>query len=219
MLCTFSKPAFQRKTCLTKCSGSTWDEVQWQHLHFIFLGFQVEGYTRSLVKRLFSKGQPTGNTPLLVYIMLYHFYLLFLVSLSSKHPLFLIQFQKLLNSPFLHDRGVQSRDSCGCYCIFLIIVGMYVNGAAHVQSVGEWQDGPSEHTIDWDDWIEAWLKVQQDHLKRLSVWTGIMRRGDQTLCYRGPICTARYFRTLHKPSFLHTFFKRSSVWVTVKERE
>lgn len=190
--------------------------MQWKHLRWIIFyisGFvEVEGYTRSLIKRLLSKGQPIGNTPLVVYIMLYHFYLLFL-SFSSKHPVFFIQFQKLLNSPFLHDRGVQSRGSCGCYCIFLIIVGMYVNGAAHVQSLREWQDGPSEHTIDWDDWIEAWLKVQQDHLKRPSVWTGIMRRGDQTLYYHGPICTARYFRTLHKPSFLHTFFKRSSVWV------
>lgn len=72
----------------------------------------------------------------------------------------------------------------------------------------EWQDGLSDHTIDRDDWIEAWLKVQQDHLKRQRVWTRIRRLQDQTLYYHDPICTAQYFWTLHEPFFLAHFKKK-----------
>lgn len=94
---------------------------------------------------------------------------------------------------------------------------MEVDGAAHVQSLSKSDRIASEHTIDWDDWIEAWVKVQQDHSKRLSVWSGIMRLRDQTLCYHDPICTARYFWTLHKSSFLLTFLK-GPVWARKRKR-
>lgn len=84
-----------------------------------------------------------------------------------------------------------NRDFCRCNLYSLSVSGLRGWCCSCSKPQREWQDGPSEHTIDWDDWIEAWLKVQQDLLKRPSVWTGIMRQRDQTLYYHNPICTAR----------------------------
>lgn len=124
------------------------------------------------------------------------FYFLFLQSqsLSSKYPIFFYTTLETLQFP-IHtwQRGPKHTTETSVDVILYSpsVSGLHGWSCSCSKPQREWQDGPSEHTIDWDDWIEAWLKVQQDHLKMQSVWTGIMRWQDQTLYYHNPICTAR----------------------------